>query len=130
MKKSTKILIVEDNPTELLILEKAIQKAMPDVQIDKVSDGIKCLDYLYETDTLPQCLILDLNLPDQDGRAVLKMLQVSEELSQLNVVVLTGSEDPEDKIYCNQMSAKGYFLKSLVYHDFSTLIEHIKKLLA
>jgi two-component system response regulator len=129
MKKPTKILIVEDNHAELLILEKAIQKAFPDAQIHKVSDGIKCLDYLYETDVLPDCLLLDLNLPDQDGRAVLKMLQVSEELSKLNVIVLTGSEDPEDKVYCNRLGIKGYFLKSLVYHDFSTLIEHIKKLL-
>ncbi|MCS7028145.1 MAG: response regulator [Bacteroidia bacterium] len=130
MKKMAKILIVEDNPAELLILEKAIQKAIPEVQIDKVADGIKCLDYLYETDSLPNCMILDLNLPDQDGRAVLKMLQVSEELSKLNVIVLTGSEDPEDKIYCNRLGVKGYYLKSLVYHDFTELIEHIKKLLA
>lgn len=130
MKKTTKILIVEDNPAELLILEKAIEKALPDIQIDKVSDGIKCLDYLYETDVLPTCMLLDLNLPDQDGRAVLKMLQVSEELSKLNVIILTGSEDPEDKIYCNRLDVKGYFLKSLVYHDFSQLIERIKQLIA
>ncbi|MCS7075819.1 MAG: response regulator [Bacteroidia bacterium] len=128
MKKTAKILIVEDNPAELLILEKAVQKSIPQIQIDKVSDGIKCLDYLYETEVLPDCIILDLNLPDQDGRAVLKMLQVSEELSKLNVIVLTGSEDPEDKNYCNRLGVKGYYLKALVYHDFTELMEHIKKL--
>lgn len=118
-----KILLVEDNPTELVILKKALEKSLADCQFDSVDDGIKCIDYLYETAQLPDCIVLDLNLPDQDGRAVLKLLSESEELAKLNVVVLTGSENPEDKSYCNTMKVKGYFLKSLVFNDFSSLIQ-------
>ncbi len=92
-------MIAEDDPDDLFLLQHALRKVCPGLAITAVSDGVELLAHLQSgaASALPDLVFLDLNMPRMDGREVLAVLQDHPRLSAIPVVVMTTSQEPEDR---------------------------------
>ena len=96
-KGQVEILLVEDNPGDVLLTKTAFEQAKISHNISAVEDGEQALDYLnkrdgYENATRPDLILLDLNMPKKDGREVLAEIKKDENLKRIPVIVLTSSQ--------------------------------------
>src|SRR6516165_4875941 len=105
MKKSLRtILLVEDNPADIKITQRALRESKVSVELVIVRDGQEAVDYLLhqgdfagrEGWRIPELILLDLNLPRLTGREVLECVRATEAFRSVPVVVLTTSNRPED----------------------------------
>ena len=95
------ILLVEDDPTDVLLAREALREADMHCNLNVVPDGIEALSYLrgqgkYETVLLPDLILLDLKMPKKGGLEVLSEIKEDEELRHIPVIVLTTSDAPSD----------------------------------
>src|ERR1700722_16715344 len=97
MKAAHAILLVEDNPADILITERALRESGFPVELLVVRDGQEAVDYLLRQGShadqpgwrSPDLILLDLNLPRLTGREVLDRIRATPELKAVPVVVLT-----------------------------------------
>lgn len=100
--KQLRVLLAEDDPDHRFLTSRALRaSAEVDVRVDAVADGAEALDYLYrrgsyEEQALPNLVILDLRMPKVSGFEVLAQVKDDPDLQNIPVVVLSGSERPED----------------------------------
>jgi two-component system response regulator len=90
-----RILLVEDNSDDEQLTVRALRKLVDKVSIEVARDGRQALDYLADLDkTLPDVVLLDLNLPKIGGVEVLRRLREQERTHHLPVVVLSSPDEP------------------------------------
>lgn len=92
----TKVLLAEDNPSDVRMLQEALVSAGVAMSLESVWNGQEALDYLrrrgrHADAPRPDVVVLDINLPILDGREVLAAMACDDELNTLPVVILTGS---------------------------------------
>ena len=129
-KNNFKILLVEDNPADVRLTKKAIQKSELVSQLDVVKDGVEALNYLkkFKKDShidLPDLILLDLNLPKKSGLEVLKEIKEDDDLRRIPVVVLTISSNEEDLIKAYNLHANCFINKPLNIKEFYIIVEFI-----
>ncbi len=97
------ILVVEDDPGHQELVRRALANEQPEVVLSLVSDGEQALDYLLRRGRFaqadvarPDLVLLDLNMPRADGKAVLHEIGRHGELRSIPVVVFSGSDRQED----------------------------------
>lgn len=102
------ILLVEDNPGDVALIQEALQRNQMRANLHVVGDGEKALQFLYRKNRYtdapsPDLILLDLNLPKVSGCEVLKTIKSDEHLRRIPVVVLTTSEAKSDieKVYAS-----------------------------
>jgi CheY-like chemotaxis protein len=113
------ILLVEDDPNDVFLMERAIAKSNLDLNLQMVANGEEAISYLsgqgkYANRTaypIPHCVFLDLKMPFVSGFEVLEWLRGQPGLSDIPVVVLTSSPEHRDRARAMQLGAKGYALK-------------------
>jgi two-component system, cell cycle sensor histidine kinase and response regulator CckA len=117
------ILLVEDSPTDRLIAVQALKSAAIQTTLSFAEDGVDALDYLRaEADPAkgrPDLILLDLNLPRKDGRAVLEEIKADIDLRLIPVVVLTTSNAREDVRGAYALHANSYMTKPVDFSEFS-----------
>jgi CheY-like chemotaxis protein len=92
-----------------------------------VRDGAEALDYLFGTGTyagrdlnyMPQVILLDLKLPKLDGLEVLRRLRTNDRTKLLPVVILTSSNEEQDRIRGYGLGANSYVRKPVDFSHFS-----------
>jgi two-component system response regulator len=119
------ILLVEDNPDDEKLTLRALKKnnIMNDVIVAR--DGVEALDYLLGsggTNTPPQIVLLDLNLPRMNGLDVLRRMRAEERTKLLPVVVLTSSKQEEDIARSYSVGANAYVRKPVEFSEFSNAV--------
>ncbi|WP_126664390.1 response regulator [Haloterrigena salifodinae] len=92
------ILLVEDNPGDIRLIEEAFSDGNIGNTLTTVTDGQAALDFIYqrgeyEDASQPDIVLLDLNLPKVDGEDVLHEIKHHPELDQVPVIVLTGMKE-------------------------------------
>ena len=120
------ILLVEDNPDDVELTERAFRKSAFDDTIVVARDGIEALDYLFATGkhanrdalALPQLVLLDLKLPRLDGLQVLERIRANPSTSLLPVVILTSSVEPRDLTAAYGIGANSYIRKPVDFQEF------------
>ncbi len=127
-----RILLVEDNPGDVLLVKEAIKenKIVCDLQV--VRDGIEAIEYLnrrgrYSDTHRPDLILLDLNLPKRDGREVLGEIKNDEELKGIPVVVLTTSEAEQDILKSYNLYANCYITKPVDLEQFNKVVKNIEE---
>jgi CheY-like chemotaxis protein len=121
------ILLVEDSPTDRLIAVQAIKLAALPTTLQFAEDGVEAMAYLHAGATdpnvpRPHLILLDLNLPKKDGRAVLAELKADEDLRLIPVVVLTTSSARDDVLYAYGLHANSYLTKPVDFSEFARSI--------
>jgi CheY-like chemotaxis protein len=102
------LLIVEDNSADVLLVREALRQCAIAADVVIASDGQRAIQVLSQPDFRPDFILLDLNLPKVDGFQVLEHFQGD---AGAPVVVLTSSENPEDRRRALAIGASGYFTK-------------------
>ena len=126
------ILLAEDNPGDVKLTEKALEKGQIRNDLHVVTDGIEAMQFLRQADTYadaprPDLVLLDLNMPRKSGREVLEELQEYESLRRIPVVVLTSSEAEQDIIDSYDRYANAYLTKPVDFDGFVDIIRRIEE---
>ncbi|MFD5094388.1 response regulator [Amycolatopsis thailandensis] len=124
------ILLVEDDPGDVLMTQEAFEHHKIRNTLSVVSDGEQALQFLrreapYENAERPGLILLDLNLPRKDGREVLSEVKASPELRSIPVVVLTTSEAEEDILRSYDLHANAYVTKPVDFDRFIDVVRQI-----
>ena len=124
------VLLVEDDPGDVLLIEEAFADNKVRNRLHTVSDGVEALQFLrregeYANAPQPDLVLLDLNLPRKDGREVLAEVKGDETLRHIPVVVLTTSKAEEDVLRSYKLHANAYVTKPV---DFERFIEVVRQI--
>jgi len=127
------ILLVEDNPSDVELTKRALQKEHILNEIIVAEDGQEALDYLFATgkysgrdlSQMPTLILLDLKLPRVDGLEVLKQIRADERTRRLLVVILTSSREEQDLIKGYNLGVNSYICKPV---DFNQFVEAVRYL--
>jgi two-component system response regulator len=123
---SPTILLVEDNPDDVALTERAFQKSRIAADLVVATDGQEALDYLFATGPhasrgligLPAVVLLDLKLPKLDGLQVLERIRGNERTRRLPVVVLTSSNEDSDVLGSYDRGANSFVRKPVDFSEF------------
>ncbi|HYO71879.1 MAG TPA: response regulator [Archangium sp.] len=126
MSNSRSILLVEDNPDDVDLTQRAFQRAGVTQPLEVVEDGMDALDYLFgrgafahrAQEPLPSLVLLDLKLPRLDGHQVLRQIRADARTRFLPVVILTSSDEEKDLVESYSQGCNSYVRKPVSYNEF------------
>lgn len=126
------LLLVEDNPGDVVLTREALKESKVWSNLHVVEDGEEALAFLrqegaYAEAPLPDIILLDLNLPRKDGREVLSIIKVNENLKRIPVVILTTSDAEEDILKAYNLNANCYITKPVDFKQFIKVVRAIEE---
>jgi two-component system response regulator len=135
MKTAHAILLVEDNPADVKITQRALRESAVPVDLFVVRDGQEAVDYLLREGShaedpgwrSPDLILLDLNLPRLTGRQVLDRIRATPALRTVPVIVLTTSHRPEDIQEMYAAGANTYIAKPQDFTRFVEVLQTIQR---
>jgi CheY-like chemotaxis protein len=124
------ILLVEDNPGDVLLAQEALKDAKVANELRVVDDGERAMRYLrredpYTDSPRPDLVLLDLNLPRKDGREVLAEIKGDPALRTIPVVVLTTSASDRDVLHAYDHMVNAYIRKPVNLDCFVQVVGSI-----
>src|SRR5262245_59153879 len=134
MKSAHAILLVEDNPADVKITQRAIKESGLPVDLIVVRDGQEAVDYLLRNGDeptparrSPDLILLDINLPRMNGREVLERIRATPSLRLVPVIVLTTSRREEDVQQMYLAGANTYMEKPQDFQRFVSVLQTIHR---
>ena len=129
--RPAQILLVEDNDADVFLFKETLNGLRLANNLSIASDGEQALSMLrregiYTDQARPDLILLDLNLPRVDGREVLGAVKHDPTLSDIPVIVLTGSRALRDIEESNGLMADGYILKPIASDILRKLVASIE----
>ena len=129
----TLILLVEDNPDDEALTLRALRKANVGNDVVVVRDGVEALDFLFatgayagrDTSHVPQVILLDLKLPRVDGLEVLRRIRADARTKLMPVVILTSSDEDQDRIQGYSLGANSYVRKPVEFAQFAEAVRQL-----
>ena len=126
MPNSARLLLVEDNPADVFLMESALELSGVPVHLTVARDGLDALEQMRaasEMGVLPNLILLDLNMPRMNGFEVLTALRADPSLAHLPVVVFTTSQAPADVKRAYALQANSYLSKPTHLDEFLSVIK-------
>jgi chemotaxis family two-component system response regulator Rcp1 len=126
-----RILMIEDNEADALLLQRALSENGVEYDVVVIDDGAEAIEYLGQcrTDLKPELIIVDLNLPKEDGIEVLKKYRASPSFVETRMVVLTSSGSPSDRQRAEMIGVNAYLRKPMLLGEFLELGRTLRTLL-
>ncbi len=133
MTTSGTILLVEDDPDDVLLIRRALRNAKIANPLREVADGDEAIAYLSgangygdrDANPLPVLVLLDLKLPRRDGFEVLRWIRAQPGLRRLPVVVLTSSRETADVNRAYDEGANSYLVKPVAFDALLELVRRV-----
>jgi CheY-like chemotaxis protein len=127
---SIDILLVEDDPGDVLMTREALEHNKIRNNLHVVSDGVEAMQFVrrqapFENVPRPGLILLDLNLPRKNGQEVLAELKESPDFRVIPVVILTTSEAEEDIVRSYNLHANAYITKPVDFDRFVGVVRQI-----
>jgi CheY-like chemotaxis protein len=124
------VLLVEDDPGDLLLIREAFADHKVGNVLFSVSDGVEAMKFVrgegeYADAERPDLVLLDLNLPRKSGVEVLAEIKSDPALATIPVIVLTTSEAEEDILRSYAMHANAYITKPVDFERFREIVHQI-----
>ena len=125
------VLLVEDNPADARLIQEILKDNKFSKNISVVGDGEEALTYLYQQGrhrnaVRPDLILLDLNLPKKNGRAMLEQVKTNPELKRIPVVIFTSSEAEADILGAYDLHVNCYITKPIRLEQFSMVLKSIE----
>lgn len=129
--RSIEVLLVEDNPGDVRLIQEALKDAKIHVHITVARDGLEALTLLrqegkYSSVALPDLVLLDLNLPRLNGHEVLATIKQDELLRRIPVVIVTSSKADQDIAASYQLHANCFVTKPVDLDQFFNVVQAIR----
>jgi len=129
-----RILVVEDNPADIRIIQEVFQDFKTNIQLYISRDGIEALDFLnkkgkYEDMPNPDLILLDLNLPRKNGIELLNEIKKDEDLKDIPVIILTTSNNKEDILNTNKFGVNCFITKPIGFDEYKKVLQSIEEFL-
>jgi two-component system, chemotaxis family, response regulator Rcp1 len=120
------ILVIEDSDTDMYLLQRAVDAAPTARQIRRVRNGEQAIELLLQIadggpESLPELVVIDLNLPRIDGHEVLAHLRAHAAFKEIPVLVVTSSSSEADRKRALAGGADGYFVKPMDIFSYDRL---------
>jgi CheY-like chemotaxis protein len=124
---SIDILLVEDNEGDAHLTQEALKKAKVRNRVHVAGDGVEAMRFLnrqgeFAAAPRPDLVLLDLNLPNMDGREVLEAMKADANLRTIPVVVVTSSAAEQDIVRSYALNANCYVTKPVDLQQFFHVI--------
>jgi two-component system response regulator len=127
------ILLVEDNPSDEALTLRAFKKSGITNEVVVTRDGAEALDYLFCTGTFvdrkqqdtPAVILMDLNLPKIGGLEALRRIRENPTTRLLPVVILTSSDEEEDRIRGYEFGANSFVRKPVEFDRFAAAVQQL-----
>lgn len=124
------VLLVEDDPDQVALLHALARKCAFPLQLHVAADGIEALRFLWGTTeagsrTQAQLVLLDLDLPEIDGRKVLSEIRADPRLAKVPVVIVSASEQTADVRHAYEHQASGFLRKPIVVEDLDAMLRQV-----
>jgi two-component system, response regulator len=131
MHDEIEILLVEDDPKDLRMTMRELQRENLQNKIHVARDGEEALDFLFcrgaysdrDPHRPPRLILLDLKLPKVDGLQVLREIKARAETRTIPVVILTSSGEDRDKVESYQLGVNSYIQKPVDFDQFRQTIK-------
>ena len=131
--RSVEILLVEDNPQDLELTQRALRKANLANYIHIARDGAEALEFLFcegayaarKIEDHPRVILLDLKLPKFDGLQVLKRIKSDPRTRAIPVVVLTSSKEQNDVVESYHLGVNSYIVKPVNFERFAEAVRQL-----
>jgi CheY-like chemotaxis protein len=131
--EDVEILLVEDNPNDVELTLRALQKYNLANKVLVVKDGAEALDFIFATgvfshrkiENRPKVILLDLKLPKIDGIEVLRRTKGDERTKHTPIVMLTSSQEERDVLDTYNLGVNSYIVKPV---DFSNFVRAVSEL--
>ena len=132
MKPGRIVLLVDDNPADVDLGREALRATFDRIHVESVGDGEEALAFLKRTGihaekSRPDLVILDLNLPKKDGRAVLAEVKADADLRTIPIVVFSTSCSPPDIGRSYELGANCYVSKPGNLKDYLAAVQSIEQ---
>lgn len=127
------ILLVEDNPNDEMLTLRSLKKNGIANDVVVARDGSEALEYLQgvgayagrNVDELPAVVLLDLKLPKIDGIEVLTRIRAEPRTRYLPVVILTSSDEEDDRLKGYKAGANSYVRKPVDFGEFAAAVRQL-----
>jgi len=125
------IIVVDDNPVDVQLIRWVLDAQALPYELQVIDNGdyaLDVVDHLAQQEPLrsPTIMLLDLNLPQRDGKDILRHIKAIPQGADIRVVIVTGSADPRDRAETLALGADGYFVKPFHLTPFMQLGTRIK----
>lgn len=125
------LLLIEDSDEDVEATMRGLRREGLQLAFHRCTTGDQALDYLYRRGRYadsarsprPNLILLDLNLPGTDGRALLAVIKDDEDLKSIPVIILTTSSNPKDIAACYRRGANSYQVKPVDYARFKQTLQ-------
>jgi chemotaxis family two-component system response regulator Rcp1 len=129
--KPLEVLVIEDNPGDVRLLEEAFRELDANVSMHVARDGAEALDMVFQPaiaskHSYPDLILLDLNLPKVNGHDVLSRIKSDPATTQIPIIVLTSSRAESDVRRAYQAHANAYLKKPSTLDGLISAAQHIK----
>jgi len=130
--RDPQVLLVEDSPTDVMIIREILEQAGARSRLHVVEDGMQALEFLRREGTYgaaprPDLILLDLQLPRKSGHEVLDEIKSDERLRTIPVVILSSSREERDIAGAYRACANSYVTKPLDYEEFAEAVRLIER---
>lgn len=125
--RSKTVLYADDDADDKLWVIEACKALDSSLRIEFVANGRDVLNYLSSTRSEPPVLIvLDLNMPELDGRQTLRHLKGDEQYRSIPVIIVTTSSNKVDREVCQRLGADLYLIKPDTHSEWQNIIRQME----
>lgn len=129
---SLDILLVEDNPLDVLMTKRALEECGFGFMLHVTEDGEEAMNFLDRNcnssdrnTPRPDLILLDLNLPKKNGREVLAQIKQHPDMLHIPVIILTTSDEEKDVLECYSLNANCFITKPVDFENFKKVVQCI-----
>lgn len=129
--KQIQILLVEDNEGDILLTTEALEDSKIINLVSVVKDGEQAIDFLnrkepFQNASMPNLILLDINLPKKNGHEVLQYLKASKNFRHIPIIMLTTSSSQKDILDAYNHYVNCFITKPVEVNDFMTAVAKIE----
>lgn len=119
------ILIVDDNQQDRKFVTRAVNKVDGDISVVSAENGRDALEQLATMDA-PSLIVLDLDMPEMDGKELLRKLKDDIELRSIPAIVLSTSDSSREVRECYDLNANAYLVKPDTALDYKRIVQRVR----